>query len=166
MKHKLIALLTLLMLLVACTGTPGDEPAVEPDADTPTSSDEAPPTEPEDAGADGQTTYISGEANVDAVNVNLLESFPVQVRLAVSGYLPDGCTEIDETAVARSDNTFDVTITTQRPADAICTQQLVSFEENIALDVAGLPAGEYTVDVNDTITSFTLDMDNVLPDEN
>jgi inhibitor of cysteine peptidase len=54
-------------------------------------------------------------------------------------------------------------ISTTRPADAICTQVLGSFEETIALEVEGLPAGTYTVDVNGVIGSFTLDVDNSLP---
>jgi len=40
---------------------------------------------------------------------------------------------------------------------------LVPFEEVIPLDVAGLHAGTYIVDVNGMMESFTLDVDNTLP---
>jgi inhibitor of cysteine peptidase len=44
----------------------------------------------------------------------------------------------------------------------MCTQALVPFEESIDLDVRGLPAGTYTVDVHGETATFTLDVDNVL----
>jgi hypothetical protein len=59
-------------------------------------------------------------------------------------------------------NTFVVTIATQRPAEKMCTQQLVEFQESIVLDVQDLSAGTYTVDVNGVTDSFTLDMDSVV----
>jgi hypothetical protein len=53
-----------------------------------------------------------------------------------------------------------VEITTVRDAEAVCAQVLAPFEERIALDVYGLPAGTYTIDVNGVTDSFTLDVDN------
>jgi hypothetical protein len=58
-----------------------------------------------------------------------------------------------------------VTITTVRPADQACTEALVPFEEVISLDVRGLDAGTYAVDVNGVRDTFELAMDNRLPDE-
>jgi inhibitor of cysteine peptidase len=58
---------------------------------------------------------------------------------------------------------YKVTITTKRPADKMCTEALVPFEESVALEVVGLPAGTYTVEVNGVTASFTLDGDNALP---
>lgn len=163
MKLKLFAALAVLLLwLAACGGAQGDEPAVEPDLDAPVSADDPDQTVPEDV---DETDYVFGEANVDDVQVNIMESFPVQVSVTVSGFLTDGCTEIDETAVTRTDNTFDVHVTTKRPAAAVCTQELAPFEESVPLDVLDLPAGEYTIDVNGVTTTFTLDMDNSSPDE-
>jgi inhibitor of cysteine peptidase len=45
---------------------------------------------------EGAGNFVYGTAMVEDVQILVLESFPVQVRLSVSGYLPDGCTEIDE----------------------------------------------------------------------
>jgi inhibitor of cysteine peptidase len=104
-------------------------------------------------------------APVESVEVMILESFPVQVRLLVAGNLPDGCTELDDWTVTRDDDTFSVTLPTTRTEDAMCTQALVPYEVTIPLDVAGLAAGTYTVDVNGVTAQFTLDVDNVLPEE-
>jgi len=153
------ALLVLLSLIIAGCGGDGSE------SDTPTSDSDqvvstgdvltptatAPPDEGEPE---------RGEANIQSVQIMLLESFPVQVHVLARGEHPDGCTHIDEVQSLFSDNNFDVTVSTIRPGGAACTEALVPFEENIALDVLGLEAGSYTVNVNGVTGSFTLDVDN------
>jgi len=141
---SLIAALAVGMLLAACGGT------AENASGTPTLPD----------GGD----VISGEATVEEVNLVFMESFPLQVRAVVKGYLADSCTTIDQTTVERVENTFQVTITTRRPAHEMCAQMVQPFEKSIALDVYGLPAGEYTVVANGVSTSFTFTQDNILPD--
>jgi inhibitor of cysteine peptidase len=119
-------------------------------------TDEAvPPTAP-----GGGVQY--DEAPVENVEVMMLESFPLQVQLKVEGYMPDGCTEIESTEIEQQDNHFEVTITTSRPTDLACTEAIEPFELNIPLDVYGLPAGEYSVDVNGVAASFTFEQDNLL----
>lgn len=108
--------------------------------------------------------FIRGEPMVEGVDVQIMESFPVQAQAVVRGNLPDGCTELDEVTTALEGNVFRIRLTTQRPAGAVCTEALVPFEEVVALDVLGLPAGEYTVDAHGVTASFTLATDNVLPD--
>ena len=80
---------------------------------------------------------IRGEAVVETIDILILESFPVQVNVVARGNLPDGCTEIDEIRQERTEQAFQVTITTILPADAMCTQNLKPFEEAISLDVYG-----------------------------
>lgn len=106
-----------------------------------------------------------GLAPIESVEAVFLESFPLQVQLKVEGYFPDGCTEIESTEVERQGNVFDVTLRTARPADVACTEAIEPFEVNIPLDVYGLPAGEYSVDVNGVETSFTFEQDNILEGE-
>jgi hypothetical protein len=77
------------------------------------------------------------------------------------GNLPDGCTTINEVIQERDGNTFRVTITTVRPVGMVCTEALVPFEKVIVLDVYGLPAGVYTVDVNGVGDTFELTVDNM-----
>lgn len=138
--------LPLLLLLTGCGGeqTGGETPAADTPAPTPTSS------EP-----------VEAVANVESIEILIMESFPVQVNVRARGQLPDGCTTIDDVVVERDDTDFNATITTFRPADAACTEAVVPFEETIALDVEGLPANTYTVNVNGIRGTFTLAVDNV-----
>jgi len=108
--------------------------------------------------------YVYGTAMVDDVQINIMESFPVQVSAVVNGYVSDGCTEIDEDniAVGREDTVFDISLTTIRPKDAVCTEAIELFEVTIPLDVYGLDKGVYTVNVNGVNATFELSMDNVI----
>ena len=101
--------------------------------------------------------------DMDRIEIAILESFPVQVHVRAFGYLPDSCTTISDVSQSREGDTFKVVIMTSRPADAVCAQVLVEFQEVIPLQVVGLPAGTYTVDVNGVTDTFTLAVDNVVP---
>jgi hypothetical protein len=108
---------------------------------------------------------LPGTATVESVEILILESFPVQVNVVARGNLADACTRIGEILQERDGNTFQVTITTLRPAAVVCPEGLVPFERVISLDVHGLPAGMYTVTVNDVSGTFELAVDNVPPAE-
>lgn len=108
--------------------------------------------------------YIYGTAVVESTEILVLESFPVQIHVVAKGYLPDGCTEIDRVEAKRDGNTFTVTITTKRPKDMMCTQAIVPYEKVIPLDVYGLKAGMYDVNVNTVTDSFELSTDNIIED--
>lgn len=141
-----------LMALAACRGSTGETAA------TPT------------VGPTVESTFVStetvrGQATVNSIDVQILESFPVQINVVARGDLPDSCTRIDEIITQQADNAFRVAITTLRGPAASCTMTLVPFEQSIPLDVAGLPAGRYDVSVNGVQGAFTLDVDNVLPDD-
>jgi hypothetical protein len=73
-----------------------------------------------------------------------------------SGHHPDACSTTGDIEQEVSGNTITVTIYTERPADAICAQVLTPFEEEIKLDTRRLDPGQYTVDVNGTVATFTL----------
>ena len=117
-------------------------------------------TEPTRALLDGD--YIPGhQGEITGLDVLILESFPVQVRVQVSGYFTDGCVELVDITVEREGDGFILTLNTQRPAgDVACTQALVPFEESVMLDVVGLPAGTYTVAAGNMRSEFVLDVDN------
>jgi inhibitor of cysteine peptidase len=102
-----------------------------------------------------------GLALVDEIDILILESFPVQVQVIASGNLPDPCTEISEVLQEKEGNTFFIIIKTYRPP-GLCIQVLAPFEEIISLEVYGLPAGTYTVDVNGVQGIFDLEVDNIL----
>lgn len=110
----------------------------------------------------GTEEYIYGVANVENIDILTLESFPVQIHVIAEGYLPDGCTEIDQIKTEMEGNTFNVNITTKRPKEAICTQAIENFTKTVPLEVQGLSAGNYTVNVNGVNGSFELEVDNIL----
>jgi len=110
--------------------------------------------------------YTYGQnATVESLEIIILESFPVRVEVLVSGYLPDGCTELDEITVEREGQDFILIVHTRHPTgDIACTQALVPFEETVGLDVVGLKAGTYTVIAQEQEATFTLDVDNEISD--
>jgi inhibitor of cysteine peptidase len=101
-------------------------------------------------------------ALVDEISIQMMESFPVQVAVTAKGDLRNGCEEIYDVLASRNEDTFTVTLNAAAPKDATCTQVLRPFEETFALDVNGLPAGVYTVDVNGVTGTFELAVDNML----
>jgi len=103
----------------------------------------------------------TGLASVDEIDILILELFPVQIDVIARGNLPDPCTEISEVLQEKEGNTFFITIKTYRPP-GLCIQVLAPFEEIISLEVYGLSAGTYTVDVNGVQGTFDLEVDNVL----
>lgn len=96
------------------------------------------------------------EAIVESVQVQILESYPVQVQVIIRGRLPDACTYIASVTQQREGATFRVRMITARNPNQLCAQVLTPFEQVVRLDVAGLSPGAYNVRVNDTISSFQL----------
>lgn len=190
-----VALSAITLMLVAGCSAPTPEPLVEmtpmeaptPGATTPAPATPEPataepaPTEPvatepaatepaaeEPAPADGTDAAAQPDtemAVVEQVDVQILESFPVQVQAVVTGYLPDGCTTITSVEAMQEGESFRIIMRTERPEDAMCTMAIVPFEEVVPLATADLPAGEYQVVVNDLTTTFTLPEGNVAPEE-
>lgn len=103
---------------------------------------------------------IGSTATIESLDVQIMESFPVQVNVVLTGYLPDGCTEIYEINAPKEDQTFTIQVLTRRPVDLACTMAIVPFEEIVSLDVEGLPAGDYTVELGELSQTFTLEQDN------
>ncbi len=153
-KPLIVALMIVIIIaLSACTGNvPTEAPTEAP----PISTDTSPSSTP---GIDRD--IYQEHSYVDSMQINIMESFPLQVSVTIQGNLPDGCTYlVDKKATKTDETTFEVHIFTERDPLALCTQALVPFEETFQLDVAGLPAGTYTVKVYDLIDTFTFDQDN------
>ena len=135
---RLILTLLLVIVLSSCTLPSGDG---EPD------------------GEDGD--WGESQVYINQVEILLMESMPVQVAVQITGDLPDGCSELEEPEVIHQENVFLVTLTARRPNDVDCTEALVPFDLQVSLDVFGLPAGDYIVDVIGTTRTFNLAVDNV-----
>jgi len=103
-----------------------------------------------------------GNAIVDNIDILVLESFPLQINAVVSGNVPDGCTTVFEKEIALIDKTFYVVLNNDRNPEDMCIQVITPYEKNIALNVYNFKAGEYFVDINGVVKSFTLDQDNIL----
>ena len=162
----LLLLLPLIFLLSSCSIAESILPATtDPAADA---ADE--PASSADSGVVVPTATASadpllGLATVESVEIMILESFPVQINVRVTGVLPDDCTEIEDVVVQQEGNAFNVAVTSvQTPGDN-CGSDEVLFEEIVPLDVNGLEAGSYTVSVNGVQGSFKLDMDNAAQEE-
>lgn len=160
-QFGLFVLVTMLMLLIACGSSneatqpePGVQTALPPLSNAP------------DAAIQAQSPQPGTEADIETVEVVILESFPVQVQALIRGSLPNTCTVVDQVNQARDGSTFDVAISTLRQTDAMCAEQRQPFEQTVSLDVVGLPAGTYTVNVtsaNSVSSSFALAVDNEPP---
>jgi inhibitor of cysteine peptidase len=141
-------------VLTACTPI-APAPGTIPAAPTPASlTQPAAPDSP--LQAPGESEIVRGEAQVDGIDVVVSTTAPAQVDVIVHGNLADGCTELDPPVIARTGDTFQITLTTSRDGALMCTQALVPFEQTITLDGAELAAGEYLVDVNGVTASFSL----------
>ena len=98
---------------------------------------------------------------VDSVIANVMESLETQVSITVSGNKSVPCVRLLEPAIARKESTFVVALaeSTLGPAET-CIAMIDPFETTISLNVSGLTAGTYEVDVNGVKTSFVLATDN------
>lgn len=147
---------------------PEGTPAADAGAADETASrdDDKPAADAPASGAAGEgADVIVSEAKLQDLQILILESFPVQVNLQVTGMLPDGCTTVGPIDVQQNGDRFEVTVNTVRPRDMMCTQVVSEFQDSISLPVRGLAAGTYTVLANGLTDSFTLDVDNVAPGE-
>jgi inhibitor of cysteine peptidase len=104
---------------------------------------------------------VNNPAPIDSVEIQTLDGFPVQQVVVIKGTLPNGCTYVNEPVQLRDGNVFYITLDTYVEGD-ICTEALVSYEKQIALNTGNLPAGVYIVNVNGRELSFEFESDNVL----
>ncbi len=129
-----ILLRLLLLLFLGSTSNAGSAPAV--------------PVPPE-----GPTMRV--DHIIETVDVMVLESFPMQLRLQLTGYQPDGCNFAVQVEQAREGNTIRVHIFRDVPEDVACPMMIVGYEDTIALEGSFEP-GTYTIDVNGVITTIDL----------
>jgi hypothetical protein len=155
----MLLLILMSLFLLGCAQA-SDEEAIENevvpevlDADEPESAAQPLPNQAE-AGTEEPEVEVAGEAPVDTIEVQFLDSGQPQV--VISGNLPDGCTEIATREVEQQGDTFQVTLTTQRLTGQMCTEALVPYQEVIRLEINDLPEGEYTVAVSGQSETFSL----------
>ena len=92
---------------------------------------------------------------IGKIEVLLAESDPVQVTIEVNGWLPDSCTAHHETHLTQEENTITIQITTIRPKGFACATVVTEYQERVSIGT--LPAGDYTVIVNDVEQQFRIE---------
>ena len=144
-------IVVLLLILSSCLGI--ELEFVEPPMQAPPARpDVAPPTPvPTEAPLDAQRSAIL----VDAVEPLLLESFPVQIHLQVTGMYPTGCTGSVTVAQAREGATVRVELYQLLSPGVHCPAVLRPYRETIALE-GGFEPGTYTIIVNGHAISVTI----------
>lgn len=130
MIEILIQLLLTLLLLTGARQSPSAPPVAE-----------VPPAATEGENVESRTL-------IDSVEGIILESYPAQIRLIVSGSQPNGCDYPVQVRQQRDGNTVTVEIFREMPADSICPMMLLPYNETIALE-GGFESGSYTIHVND-----------------
>lgn len=98
---------------------------------------------------------VSQPIIIDSVNALLLESYPVQIHLSVTGSIPDGCDYPVQIQQIRSGNTVTVNIFRMVDPAALCPMIARTFEQTIPLD-GGFETGTYTIIVNQQTITVTI----------
>jgi inhibitor of cysteine peptidase len=106
---------------------------------------------------------ITNEATVDTVEILIRGEVPKQVQVKINGSLSDSCTKIHEVKTDRTNDEFQVNISTIRTIGVECADAIVPFDETVSLPVYNLPAGVYQVTIlgsNQVTDSFEFLEDN------
>jgi len=118
-------------------------------------SDQESPRSPLDE-IEGEDEMIRGAVFVDSQEILLLESFPVQVTLEVSGNLPTPCHMLRaEVSEPDSENNIYVELYSLSEPGVVCVQVLQPFETSIPL--GSYSAGGYSVYLNgEKVSEFSI----------
>ena len=147
------SLMLLVISLSACStiSTPDDlEPTPAPNdpvTGLPGQVEEPTPDVVDPGGKD----LVRGNAYINSAELVIMESFPIQVMLSLTGELPTPCDNFAyKIADPDESNQIHVEVYSLGEADAICIQVLAPFEENISISSLNTPLedGSYTVWVN------------------
>lgn len=104
-----------------------------------------------DAGTDNRADLAIVES-VDIVETGQ----PAEFYAVVDGFYPDNCSTTGDIVQRTQGRTIHVTLYTSSSGDASCEPVLTPFTERIRLDVSDLSPGQYTVDVNGSVTTLTI----------
>lgn len=90
-----------------------------------------------------------GPIFISSAELLIMESFPVQVRLHVTGDLPTPCHSFHaDVAAPDGENRIDVTAYSLYNPNLMCTQILQPFDESVSIPMNGQAAGTYAVYLN------------------
>jgi inhibitor of cysteine peptidase len=133
-----ILILAASILITGCARTL--EPTPPPEAPVSSDNEVSMPSETEPGG-------VRGPVYVDSTELLMLESYPVKVRLQVSGALPTPCHALQwEVMDPDPDGRIEVVLFSLADPELACIQVLEPFETSIPL--GAFESGSYTVYLN------------------
>lgn len=91
---------------------------------------------------------------IQNVSIVTAESYPPQIFVEVTGFIPDSCTKARDPEIAHDGSTYTITIIGERPTGMVCAQIVSPYKHSIPL--GSLEAGQYTVVVNGVTKNFTV----------
>lgn len=103
-------------------------------------------------------------AFISRISLEEGDSYPQELDVLIEGDLSTPCNELESIATARRDHSFHLVLAQKPvPEDTVCAQVLSPFNITVSLDLRGLLAGTYTVNVNGSTTGleFILEADNI-----
>lgn len=154
MKLLTLLLLALALVLNACSpltiaSSSGESPAPVVEVE-PVQSDATPAPVLEGTGYQ--------RIRVVDMTVEVGVGSPVPVVVDLGADLPDVCAQVEYVEQKQDGSTFNINVYTIPSTDEDCLRDTVPFRMRIPLNVVGLPAGDYSVEVNNMqADSFTLD---------
>ena len=142
---KYLLLLTFVVVMVAC-GEPEDVGGVDGGNTTTTVDPDEPITEPGPVGSIPQPRLpidgnIDGEVWVTGADLRIMESYPIQVMLDVTGDKPTSCHEIFWT-VDDTGEAIEIEMISQIASDQSCAQVIEQY-------VSAVPLGSWADETRD-----------------
>lgn len=90
-----------------------------------------------------------GQVYISNADILIMESFPVQVSLSVSGELPSPCHQlVSEVETPDKENRIHVNVESRAESDEACIQVLEAFSTQLSIDMQGARNGIYSVWLN------------------
>lgn len=149
MKRTLTLILLALSVVLGACAEAADTPTADrtTDAtDTVTSEDRVQQPPVNSIGPSGQGRTPTGPFFLDSAQVNVAESFPLQVFVAVEGNQPTPCDEVDWTVTVEDDR-IDINLYTV--ADPARTCMAVLHPVSFTIPLGDFATGAYTIYLND-----------------
>lgn len=118
--------------------------------------EEAPVDEPASVSPD--ILPITGYQSVEVVNVAVEVGVgsPIPVFVDIGAHLPDRCAQVEFVEVIQDGALFKIHAGTIPSQETNCVADTVPFRMKLPLNVVGLPAGSYAVEVNSVRADFQL----------
>lgn len=102
-----------------------------------------------------ERNFMPVDTVIESVDILILESFPMQLSLEISGYQPDGCDFPVVVEQRVEENNVRLHIFRNVPPDTLCPMSLVPYEESILVD-GSFEGGTVTIEVNEFSTEIDL----------